>query len=209
MPITLLWEPYQSFLKVATLALITMFQGRGLTAMTRITRIDHRSGTGRRNLTRRGRQTQAGAAIAELGPAMWILLFGFFFPVLVLVSMLCTYGSVMVLNYCQVHEAALLPNAQAKDPNGAILKTIPTDWQTMGLGRFCRVDGLPTTQVSYKAGETDQNKVQDWYVWVTTTCKVAPLVKVPFLIAVPGLNEEWQFTVSSNCVVENQDNASP
>src|SRR5271170_7936887 len=80
------------------------------------------------------RRRQTGAAIAELGPAMWVLLFGFFFPVLVLVAMVCSYGSVLVLNNSQVHEAGLLPKSQATDPNGAIIKDIPTDWQNSGLG---------------------------------------------------------------------------
>jgi hypothetical protein len=156
------------------------------------------------------RRSRAGAAIAELGPAMWVLLFGFFFPVLVLVSMLVTYGSVMVLNNSQVHEAALLPKSQATDPSGEIIKNIPTQWQNMGLGRFCRVETMPQTTVTYQAGATDQNNVQDWSVYVTTTCKVAPLVKVPFLdsIVVPGLNAPWEFVVGSSCVVENQDNAT-
>src|SRR5262249_562169 len=95
------------------------------------------------------RRNSTGAAIAELGPALWVLLFGFFFPVLVLVAMVCTYGSVLVLNYCQVHEAALLPYTEAQDANGAIIKTIPSDWQNMGLGRFCRVQKLPKTDVTY------------------------------------------------------------
>jgi len=156
-----------------------------------------------------GRRRQVGAAIAELGPAMWVLLFGFFFPVLVLVAMLCSYGSILVLNNSQVHEAALLPSAQATDPNGAIIKTIPTDWQGSGLGKFVRLQNFPTTTVTYKAGSTDQNNVTDQYVWVTTTCQIAPLVKVPFLIGVPGLNEPMTFVVQSNCVVENPDNVGP
>jgi hypothetical protein len=140
---------------------------------------------------------------------MWVLLFGFFFPVLVLVSMLCTYASILVLNNSQVHEAALLPYTDAQDVNGAIVKTIPSDWVGSGIGRFCRVIGFPATQVTYSKGTTDQNKVQDQYVQVVTTVEIAPLVPVPFLVVVPGLNAPWSFKVSSECVVENQDNCPP
>jgi hypothetical protein len=155
----------------------------------------------------KGRRSSTGAAIAELGPALWILLFGFFFPLLVLVAMLCSYGSILVLNYSQVHEAALLPYTDAQDSNGAIIKTIPTDWQSMGLGRICRVQGFPSTSVTYLPGETDEVKNKDWYVQVVTTVNVAPFVPVPFLMTIPGLNAPWTFQVSSQCLVENQDNA--
>jgi hypothetical protein len=156
-----------------------------------------------------GRQTRknTGAVIAEFGPAVWVFILGFFFPLLVLISMVCSYGSLMVLNNLQVHEAALLPSGDAQDPSGSVMSIIPNNWKNDGLGRFVQLVGFPATSVTYKMGQIDQNNVQDKIVQVVTTASISPLVFVPFGPSMPGLSAPVTFTLISDKLVENQDNA--
>jgi hypothetical protein len=152
-------------------------------------------------------RTGNGNAIAEFGPALWIVLLGFFFPVLVMLSMALSYGSLMVLNNLQVHEASLLPYQKTQDPAGSVMTYIPTQWQNNGLGKFCNLTSFPQTQVTYGLGATDQNGVQDHMVTVATTATLKPMVSVPFVPGVPGLSAPVTFTITSDRLVENQDNA--
>jgi hypothetical protein len=147
--------------------------------------------------------------MAEMGPALWILLMCFFFPMLVLLGMCLSYGSVFVLNNLQTHEASLLNYEDAEDPAGAVRTTIPNEWQNAGLGKFVNLVGPPNTEISYKLGQIDQNKVQDHMVTVTTTCSIKPFVPVPIIPNVPGLSAPVTFTISSDRLLENQDNAPP
>jgi len=158
---------------------------------------------------RSGRQTRksTGAVIAEFGPAIWVFILGFFLPLLVLISMVCSYGSLMVLNNLQVHEAALLPASDAQDPSGSVRSIIPSNWKNDGLGRFVQLVGVLTTSVTYKMGQVDQNHVQDKIVEVVTTASISPLVTVPFGPSMPGLSAPVTFTLTSDKLVENQDNA--
>ncbi len=153
-----------------------------------------------------GRATK-GSAIAELGPALYIVLMGFFFPVLVMLSMVLCYGSLLVLNNLQVHEAALLPYQQVQDPTGPIIKVIPGQWQANGLGIYCNLVSFPQTKVSYSLGATDINGIQDHLVTVVTTATIKPLVSVPFVPEVPGLSAPVTYTISTYRLVENQDYA--
>jgi hypothetical protein len=157
----------------------------------------------------RCRKAHGGAGMAEMGPALWILLMCFFFPMLVLLGMCLSYGSVFVLNTLQVHEASLLSYEDAEDPAGAVCTTIPTDWSNDGIGKFVQLVSPPTTQVSYKLGSLNSNNVQDHMVTVVTTCSIKPFVPVPIIPNVPGLSAPVTFTISSDRLVENQDNAPP
>src|SRR5580698_7326886 len=99
--------------------------------------------TSRRDRARLGRKTR-GSAIAEFGPALWIILFFFFFPMIDLLSVGMSYGFCMVLNYNQVHEASLTPASQATSPSGMVMQGIPNQWLN-GMGHFVKMSGSPQT----------------------------------------------------------------
>jgi hypothetical protein len=164
---------------------------------------------GKYNSKIKQRNAHGGAGMAEMGPALWIMLMCFFFPMLVLLGMCLSYGSCYVLNNLQTHEAALLNYEDAEDPGGAVCSTIPTDWSNNGMGKFVQLVNPPVTQVSYKLGSINSAKVQDHMVTVSTTCSIKPFVPVPIIAGVPGLSAPVTFTITSDRLVENQDNAPP
>lgn len=155
--------------------------------------------------TRRHRRGR-GSAIAEFGPALWVLFFFFFFPMIDMLSVAMSYGFVMVLNYNQVHEAALLPRSIATKASGAVMSGIPQEWEN-GMGKFVKQSGTPQTQVTYRDGEQDGNdKVTDQIVSVQTTVICNPFLTIPIPVwGVPGLNAPITFVVLSERPMENPD----
>jgi hypothetical protein len=149
------------------------------------------------------------ATLAEFGPALFILLLLFFFPVLDLVSICFAYGVVKVLNNNQVHEASLVPAEQAQDPNGMVKKGIPAQWHDSGLGKFVNVAGRPVTEISYRDGISggDASSTSK-YVMVKTTVVCNPAVFVPFpIVKVPALNSPVPLHIESERPMENPENA--
>lgn len=154
-----------------------------------------------------------GDSIAEFGPALFIVLMFLFFPMLNLISMGVYYGLGMVLNYNQVHEAALLPAVEANSNSGPVKKSIPEQWQA-GMGQFAKLNGKPETNITYRAGiaEPGSDAVQkdstDKIVMVQTTIKCNPFLPLPLPIAnIPGVNSPFTFTLASEALMENPDNA--
>lgn len=154
----------------------------------------------RRNRFFYGRKARGGTSIAEFGPAMWILFICFFFPLLNMLGMAVSYGLCMVLNFNQVHEAALIERTAAEDPNGPIIKGIPDQWQG-GMGRFVKMAGPPGTELFYRDG-TNNDKI----VTVKTTLVCNPFLPIPlWILNVPGLNGPMTFVMFSEQTMENPD----
>lgn len=165
-------------------------------------------GSGKKLSRLRGRNCYA-ATMAEFGPALFVLLILFFFPVLDLVSICFAYGVVKLLNYNQVHEASLVSSAKAQDPKGMVKKGIPDQWHQGGLGKFVNAAGRPNTDVSYRNGVGGgEGTTTGKFVIVKTTVVCNPLVFVPFPIAkIPGLNTPVPLVVVSERPMEDPDNA--
>jgi hypothetical protein len=160
-------------------------------------------------ITRRGRvllgRKTKGSAIAEFGPALGIILIFFFFPMIDILSVGMSYGFCMVLNYNQVHEAALLPKSQATDPAGIVMQNIPNQWLA-GMGQFVKMTGTPQTAIAYRDGATGLDSVTDKIVSVTTTVVCNPFLTIPLPFAnVPGLNGPMNFSITSERPMENPD----
>ncbi len=154
-----------------------------------------------------------GDSIAEFGPALFVILMFLFFPMLNMMSIGVSYGLGMVLNYNQVHEAALLPSADALSSSGPIKKNIPEQWQA-GMGQFAKLSGNPITNVAYRDGTTGlgsgagQSDTTDKIVKVQTTITCNPFLPIPLPIAnIPGVNGPMTFTLASEALMENPDNA--
>lgn len=160
-------------------------------------------------------RSKFGDSIAEFGPALFIVLMFLFFPMLNLISMGVYYGLGMVLNYNQVHEAALLPAAEAESNSGPVKKSIPDQWQA-GMGQFAKLNGKPETKITYRAGierqavGAGQNDTTDKIVMVQTTIKCNPFLPLPLppsMVNIPGVNGPFTFTLTSEALMENPDNA--
>lgn len=150
-----------------------------------------------------------GAQMAEFGPALFILLILFFFPLLDLVSICFAYGVVKVLNSNQVHEASLISAEQAQDASGMVKKGIPDEWHNSGLGKFVNVASRPATEVSYRDGVAGgAGSTTAKYVIVKTTVICNPFIFVPFpILKVPALNTPVPLSVVSERPMEDPDNA--
>lgn len=147
--------------------------------------------------------------MAEFGPALLIVLIALFFPTIDLLSLCTSYAMCMVLNYNQVHEAALINYTDAINPSGAIVKTIPDQWLN-GMGKFVKINGSPETTISYTPGAGNQTEGQDQTVNVQTTVSCSPFLPLPLPVSnIPGVNGPMTFTIASSCTMENPDYAGP
>ena len=143
--------------------------------------------------------------MAEFGPALGVLLLFFFLPMVDMLSLGVSYSLCMVLNGNQVHEASLLPAADAQNAAGTVKKTIPDQWLG-GMGKFVKSVGPINTLVTYRTGGSKSST--DKIVCVQTTVKCLPFLPIPLpLVDVPGLNGPMTFAVSSERQMENPDNA--
>lgn len=148
-----------------------------------------------------------GVSIAEFGPALIVLLIFFFFPLVDLLAVGLSFGICTVLNTNQLHEASLDKYQDAADPNGTVMRTIPTVW-AKGLGRFVRVSGTPRTVIGYRDGDKNSDDQVDKVVRVETTVVCHPFVPLPIPVAnIPGLNGPYTVTITAEKTMENPDYA--
>lgn len=162
----------------------------------------------RRIETTKYSRSSRGSGLVEMGPALSLLLITVFFPLLDMMAIGVTYGSGFTLNNLQARQCAVVTKTEAKDANGLVLKGIPSDWKTKGLGKFCNLTGDPITSLSYKLGQKDDKDRQDWTVIVSTTITARPFLTVPGFPAIPGLTAPMTFTFVSERVMENPDDAT-
>ncbi|MFN8550412.1 MAG: hypothetical protein U0103_02890 [Candidatus Obscuribacterales bacterium] len=148
-----------------------------------------------------------GVSIAEFGPALIVLLIFFFFPLVDLLAVGLSFGICTVLNSNQLHEASLERWQDAADPNGTVMKVIPTTW-ARGMGRFVRASGAPQTTVGYRDGDKNSDDQIDKVVKVETSVRCNPFVPLPIPVAnIPGLNGSYTVTISAEKTMENPDYA--
>jgi hypothetical protein len=138
-----------------------------------------------------------GSALAEFGPALGILLIGFFFPLLNLLGLFTTYGACYVLSSTQINEAAFLSASEATARGGLITYQLPDHWMRHGLGKLAGVVKMPSTSVTVSGSKPNE------IVTVATTFECRPWVVVPLPIKVPGLNSTVTFQIESRQPVES------
>lgn len=127
------------------------------------------------------RRLAKGSAIAEFGPALWLVMLCFFLPLIEMVSLLSTYACCFALNLMQAEQAAICPKSQC---DAVVKNQLPSQWQNSGLGIFAKCPTLPQTQVLYLAnqqGGVGAAQGPSGTVCVNTTFQVAPFIQLPFL----------------------------
>ncbi len=149
-------------------------------------------------------RAQHANAIAEIGPALFILLILIAFPLIDLLGLALVYNAGAILNGIQVREAALEPFSSVNDSSGTVKKGLADAWSQSGIGQFCKLEGKPETTITYKSGFGG-----DKIVVVTTSLVASPIVPIPFFNAVPALGAPVPLSYTSEHVVENPDNAPP
>lgn len=143
-------------------------------------------------------RTRTGSSIAEFGPALGILLFSIFFPLLDMIMLGFAYTQCLSLNSLQAQKAAEVGKAQAKDPAGVVVAALPNAWQATGMGAFIKLAQPPVTSVAYETAVGS-----DQYVIVSTTFSVNPFLNIPIIPGVPALSAPATFTISTRRVVED------
>jgi len=161
----------------------------------------------RRTRTIKHRCNQLGAATAEIGPALFILLVMVLPPTLDLAGLAFSYGAGWYLNYLQAREAAV----SAEVRQGAIvnnaeitsaLADVQASWRGTSLCRFTAAEGVSEHFQLVGAGKSgSSNGVR--YIEVVTAMQVKPFITVPFFKKVPGLGAPVLFSFTGVRPVED------
>jgi hypothetical protein len=144
---------------------------------------------------------QHGSAIAEMGPALFILLIVGVFPVLDLIFAGSAYCACVLLNNLELREASRIPASETD----ASMTQIAYNWQNSGVGQFAGVVGQPQAQCTYNAidiqGSTSAGK--EMYVIVSTTVTLKPFFPIPFFGQIPVLGAPVTYTIGGRRLLEN------
>lgn len=147
-----------------------------------------------------------GSALAEAGPALFMLVIMFFFPLLNMISIGLAYGCAAYLNHLQLREVVFSRRSECEGTNAPVPVRVLHEWQRMGIGKFLAVAGQPRTVVSYRRVSRDYNDNDNWEVMVSTKLDVRPFISVPFFRNVPYLGAPARLIISSNRLLENSSN---
>lgn len=146
-------------------------------------------------------RSKKGSALAEFAPALFILLFLFFFPGIDAMTVGLTYMCGKSLNATQTREAALIQASEARRSDGPIKKAIPEKWIADGWGSMLKITSPIETDVYH--GNTTYGTMM---VTVTTKLTCSPVMPIPYIPNVPGLSAPMTLSFSSSRQVENPDN---
>jgi|SRR5271168_4025548 len=145
-------------------------------------------------------RNKQGVAIAELGPALFLLLIMGIFPMLDLIFAGSAYTACLVLNDLQLREAARLPASQVE--NAMIL--IAHNWQISGIGQYAGILGDPQTQYSYSIVPipNSSGRQTETYITITTNVTLRPFLPIPFFNSVPALGAPVNYSISGRRLLE-------
>lgn len=121
----------------------------------------------------RFRRNRKGNQIAELAPAIFIILVVFLFPIMVLLYIGLGYACGWFLNHMCTRAAAIVePSAMP-----TALASQQAAWQNTGLAAFTKATVLSNTAARINLDSDPEDDI----VRVTTTIQIEPLVIVPFI----------------------------
>lgn len=119
----------------------------------------------------RKRRSQTGAGqIAELGPAIWIILVMVLFPMMDLIYMGMAYGSGWFLNHMVTRAVVTADPTDAAKVSTAV-NGATAGWQGSYLAQFIGVVGTPTNTVAFIPGPGPIPPADFAKVTTTVTCK--------------------------------------
>jgi hypothetical protein len=133
-----------------------------------------------------------GAAIAETGPALFLLLIIIFFPMLDLLEMGAAYVFASIYHDYMIRELAIrTPEANG---NAAAKAKIDTEFRSSGFFSFLKMtnDDMKVDSVEYLPNMTNPTQIQ-----VATSVTVRPFINIPFFSTVPGLGAPVVFKLAS------------
>lgn len=123
-----------------------------------------------------------GAAIAETGPALFLLLIIIFFPMLDLLEMGAAYVFASIYHDYVTREIAIrTPEAGG---NAAAKEKVNAEFRGSGFFSFLKMQNndMRVDEVKYLPDMSNPTQVE-----VTTTVTVRPFIIIPFFANVPGM----------------------
>jgi hypothetical protein len=150
------------------------------------------------NLYHKQNRSYSGSSLAELPPALFLLIFFAMFPVINLIMMGFTYCSCTLLNNLELREAARTPNSQLT----TILASVQQNWQSSIMGQYVGLTIPPKVNVSYNVNGSET------YVTVSTVFTAKSAINIPYFNNVPGLGAPWTYTIGGNSVLEDPSYAN-
>jgi len=138
------------------------------------------------------KRRQNGSAIAELGPALFVILLSAFFPLLDLIAMGVSFGSVWYVNNLCTSQLCLARQSQMQ----SVIDTVDNAFVQTGIAQFIGISDPSAIhhQVSYN---NTPGSGAPPTVLCTTTMSTKPLVSIPFFAPIVGLNTPISFTAST------------
>jgi len=137
------------------------------------------------------RRNERGQAIAETGPAIFILFIVILFPLIDMLYMGFAYAVVWYMNYLEVRELAVRVPAETTQA----ISDVDSYYLTTSFGKFV---GLSPNSIQHQTARSGDPTI----VSCTTTAQVRPFLTLPFLIPVAGINQSVTFSVTSTRLQE-------
>jgi len=154
---------------------------------------------------------KTGSAIAEFGPAMFVLVIIVFFPLLDFLGMAAQYGMAAYVNYAMSRELACrsvadgtggsppavgttTPVMAAVNGNQVYTDIVTNGIAATGFGSFL---GINNGTLTCQAGYTNPSDGTQPTVTCSTVIAAAPFVSVPWFSATPGLNAPFNIQIQS------------
>ena len=156
---------------------------------------------------RAGKRKNGGATIAEVGPAIFLLVLCGLLPAIDLLVVGLDYASLYTLNELQLREAMKSPKSQALRMDGPVIEGIPLQWKSGLLGSFVPAEPNYQTNISYSPVPWQPvgsaQTLDFWFVTVTTKVNFRPFFAIPFMNGIPGLGAPLALTVTNRRPMEN------
>ncbi len=151
--------------------------------------------SGRKNSSSQTTRKRSGSAIAETGPALFILLIMILFPLIDLMYMGVAYSIVYYLNHLETRELSVRLAAETD----LVLQEVDNNYVTTGFGKFV---GLSLPRISHPLPGKATRQGDPILVTCTTVATVDPFLNLPFIMPVSGINSPATFTVTSSRLQE-------
>jgi len=150
-----------------------------------------------------------GSTIAELPPALILLLIVMFFPMINLLWLGVGYGAGMYLNMIEAREIVCHPPIEANGPSGNFVTPNYTVIQSQNWNGYMGVAEVPPSpQVAQFPSAINPVLVGQSTVKTTVTIKpflkMLYFAKLPFLSKIPGLGKPLTCIYYSTVVQEEQ-----
>jgi hypothetical protein len=138
-----------------------------------------------------------GASLTEFGPALIVLFFACFFPLLDLITIGISFGSAWYLNNLCATELSLKPQSQQAN----VTTSVNSAFVQTGISSFLGV--TKPSQITHTINYADPGNGAPLTVTCTTVLSTKPFVTLQFLQKITGVSIPATFTMTTERPREN------